>query len=101
MATTAKVLARGTLTDSNATLYTVPSATKAIVTSIALCNTGAAANDVTLELDGVLIFNDVEIATDTTVVIDLKQVLDATDLIEGLASTTAEVTYHISGVEIA
>jgi hypothetical protein len=101
MATTAKVLARGTLTDANATLYTVPAATKAVVTNIALCNTGAAANDVTLELDGVLIFDDVEVAVGTTIFVDLRQVLDANDLIEGLASTTAEVTYHISGVEIS
>jgi hypothetical protein len=101
MATTAKVLGRGTLTDSSATLYTVPTATTAIVTSIVLCNTAASANTVDLELDGVMIADGLTIAAASTVVIDLRQVLDASDLIEGLASTTAEVTYHISGVEVA
>jgi hypothetical protein len=101
MATTAKVLGRGTLTDSSATLYTVPTATKAIVTSIVLCNTAASANTVDLELDGVMIADGLTIAAASTVVIDLRQVLDAADLIEGVASVTSEVTYHISGVEIA
>jgi hypothetical protein len=101
MATTAKVLARGTLTDANATLYTVPTATKAIVTSIVLCNTDTSARTVDLELDGVMIADGLTIASSSTIVIDLRQVLDATNLIEGLASTTSVVTYHISGVEIA
>jgi hypothetical protein len=101
MATTAKVLARGTFTASNATLYTTPSATKAIITSIVLCNTDSSSRTVTLELDGVELAKDLAIAAKTTVTIDLRQVLDATTLIEGLASTTSVVTYHISGVEVA
>ena len=101
MATTAKVLGRGTLTDSSATLYTVPSATKAIISNIVLCNTSASARTVDLELDGVMLADGLAIAGASTVVIDLRQVLDAADLIEGVASVTSEVTYHISGVEIA
>lgn len=101
MATTAKVLARGTLTDSNATLYTVPAATKAVITNIVFCNTDTSSRTVTLELDGVELAKDLAIAAKTTVTIDLRQVIDAADLIEGLASTTSVVTYHISGVEIA
>lgn len=101
MATTAKVLARGTLTDANTTLYTVPAATKAIITSIVLCNTDSGVQSLTLELDGVEIAKDLSLAAKTTVTIDIKQVLDAADLIEGLASTTAVVTFHISGVEVA
>jgi hypothetical protein len=101
MATTPKVLGRGTLTTSNATLYTTPSATTAIVTSIALCNTNAAARTVDLSLGGVLLVDDLTIAPKTTVVIDLRQVLVATNLIQGLASAATSVTYHISGVEIA
>jgi hypothetical protein len=101
MATTAKVLARGTLTDTNATLYTVPSATKAIITNIVLCNTASAGRTIDLELDGVMLADGLALAAASTTVIDLRQVLDAADLIEGLASVTSEVTYHISGVEIA
>jgi hypothetical protein len=101
MATTAKVLARGTLTDINATLYTVPSATTAIISNIVLCNTAASARTVDLELDGVMLADGLILAGSSTTVIDLRQVLDAADLIEGVASVDAEVTYHISGVEIA
>jgi len=101
MATTAKVLARGTLSDTNATLYTVPSATKAIVTSIVFCNISAGVESATLELDGVEIAKDLALPAKTTVTIDIKQVIDASDLIEGLASDNGVITYHISGVEVA
>jgi hypothetical protein len=101
MATTAKVLARGTLTDANATLYTVPSATKAIISNIVLCNYSGSGQTVTLELDGVELFKDLAIASKSTVTVDLRQVLDAADLIEGLALANTSVTYHISGIEVA
>jgi hypothetical protein len=100
MAITAKVLARGTLTDASATLYTVPSATKAIVTNIVFCNISAGAETATLELDGVELVKDLAISSKATVSIDLRQVIDAADLIEGLASDNSAITYHISGVEV-
>jgi len=40
------------------------------------------------------------IAANSTVYIDLKQVLDATQVIAGLASATT-VNFHISGVEVS
>ena len=101
MATTAKVLARGTLTDANATLYTTPSATTAIITSLILANITANAETTTIELDGVALLEGVIIPPNSTVVIDLRQVLSATDLVEGLASDNSAITYHISGVEVA
>jgi hypothetical protein len=101
MATTAKVLARGTFSNTNATLYTVPTATKAIVTNIVLCNITTGVASATLQLDGVDLAKDLSIAAKTTVTIDLKQVIDAADLIEGLASAGSTITYHISGVEVA
>jgi hypothetical protein len=101
MATTAKVLGRGTLTDSSATLYTVPAATTAIITNIVLCNTASSARTVDLELDGVMLADGLTLGAASTTVIDLRQVLDAADLIEGLASVDAEVTFHISGIEVA
>jgi hypothetical protein len=45
-------------------------------------------------------FNDAPIAANSSAFFDLKQVLAAADLIEGLASATS-VTFHISGAEIA
>jgi hypothetical protein len=100
MATTSKALFRGAASTANTTLYTVPSATTTIVTNIVVSNTAAAAATFDMSLDGVQIFNDAAIAANSTATFDLKQVLVATDLIEGLASAIT-VNFHISGVEIA
>jgi hypothetical protein len=100
MATTSKALFRGAASTSNTTLYTVPSATTTIVTNIVVSNTAASAATFDLSLDGVQIFNDAPIEANSSAFFDLKQVLVATDLIEGLASATS-VNFHISGVEVA
>jgi hypothetical protein len=100
MATTSKVLFRGAASTSSATLYTTPSATTTVVTNIAIANTAASSATFTLLLDDVEIQKDSTVAANSTAYIDLKQVLDATDTIKGLASATT-VDFHISGVEIA
>ena len=100
MAATAKVLSRTTLTDSSATLYTVPSATTTIVTNIALANITGSDATVDLLLDGVELLKEVTVAANSTSIIDLKQVLVATDTIAGLASATSTITVHVSGVEV-
>jgi hypothetical protein len=100
MATVSKVLARTAAAVTNTTLYTVPSATTTIVTNIVVSNTAAADATFDLSLDGVEIFTDAAIAANSTAFFDLKQVLVATDLIEGLASAIT-VNFHISGVEVA
>jgi hypothetical protein len=100
MATTSKVLFRGAAATSSTTLYTTPSATTTVVTNIAVANTASSAATFTLLLDDVEIQKDSTVAANTTAYIDLKQVLDATDTIKGLASATT-VDFHISGVEIA
>jgi hypothetical protein len=105
MANSAKVLARGTFTGSEADLYTVPnSSTTAIVTSVIICNTDSAERNFTLLIDGVAVFNEADVAPGATVSFDLKQVIPANATpkkIRGLASTTSVVTYHISGMETA
>ena len=100
MATTSKVLFRGAASTSSTTLYTTPSATTTVVTNIVVSNTASTAATFDLSLDGVQMFNDAAIAANSSAFFDLKQVLVATDLIEGLASATT-VNFHISGVEIA
>ena len=100
MATTTKVLARTAAATSSATLYTVPSATTAVITSIAVTNSAATAATFNLTLDGVALHTTSAIAANTTLYIDLKQVLAATKIISGLASAIT-VYFHISGVEIA
>jgi hypothetical protein len=101
MATTPKVLFRGAATTTTTTtLYTVPSATTTIVSNIAVTNTASTAGTYTIYLDSVLLADTITVAADSTQFIDLKQVLVATDTIQGGASATS-INFHISGVEIA
>ncbi len=100
MAVTSKVLARTAAATSSTTLYTVPSATTAIVTNIAIANGAATAGTFTLLLNDIELQKDTAIAANSTIYIDLKQVLPTTQTIKGLASATT-IDFHISGVEIA
>jgi hypothetical protein len=100
MATVTKALARTAAATSSATLYTVPSATTAVITNIAVANTAGSAGTFTLLLDDVDLHTTTAIAANTTVYIDCKQVLAATQTIKGFASATT-IDFHISGVEIS
>jgi hypothetical protein len=100
MATTSKALFRGAASTSNTTLYTVPSATTAIVTNVVVTNTATSAATFTLKLDAVDLATDAAIAASSIATFDIKQVVDAADLVEGSASATT-VNFHISGVEVA
>jgi hypothetical protein len=100
MATVSKALFRGAAATSSTTLYTVPSATTAVITNIAVANTAASAGTFTLLLDDVDLHTTTAIAANSTVYIDLKQVLATTKTIKGLASAIT-IDFHISGVEIA
>jgi len=96
---TSKTLARQAAAVTSATLYTVPASTTTVVTNILVVNTASAAATFDLLLDDVSIANDVGIAANDTLSIDLKQVLATTKTIKGLASAIT-VNFHISGVEI-
>ena len=100
MAVTSKVLARTAAATSSTLLYTVPSSTTAIVTNIAVCNNAASAGTFTLLLNDIELQKDTAIAANSTIYIDLKQVLPTTQTIKGLASAVT-IDFHISGVEIA
>ena len=100
MATATKVLARTAAATSSTTLYTVPAATTTVVSNIAVTNTAASAGTFTLTLNAVALHTTTAIDANSTVYIDLKQVLDATQIIAGLASATT-VNFHISGVEVS
>lgn len=99
MANTFKVLFRGAASTGSTTLYTVPASTSTLVTSMTIANTASADATFDLELDGVAIANDVAISSNDTITWEIKQVLDTTDTITGLASATT-VNFHISGLEI-
>jgi hypothetical protein len=100
MAVTSKVLARTVAATSSTLLYTAPASTTAIVTNIAVCNNASSAGTFTLLLNDIELQKDTAIAANSTIYIDLKQVLPTTQTIKGLASATT-IDFHISGVEIA
>lgn len=101
MATTSKTLFRGAAsTTTTTTLYTVPSATTTVVTNIVVTNTTAAAQTFTLNLGGTNLATTVAVGGNDSAVIDLKQVLTATQTIQGGASATT-INFHIAGVEIS
>lgn len=70
-----------------------------VVTNIVVTNTAASAGTFDISFDGVKVFASVAIAANSTLVIDLKQVLASTKVITGGASAVT-VNFHISGVEI-
>lgn len=100
MAVTSKVLFRGAAATTSTTLYTTPATAVAVVTNIGVTNTSTSEVTASILLDDVAILSDVKVSANTSVFIDLKQVVDSSDTIKGLASSTA-VNFHISGVEVA
>ncbi len=100
MATLTKALARAAAATSSATLYTVPASTTAVITNIAVTNTAGSAGTFSILLDDVSLHTTTAIAANTTVYVDLKQVLATTKTIKGFASAVT-INFHISGVEIA
>lgn len=98
--TTSMAFARTAASTSNATLYTAPYGTTAVVTNIVVANTAATAATFTIKLSGIDVLSGVSLAANTTAFFDLKQVISPEDLIEGSASATT-VNFHISGVLIS
>jgi hypothetical protein len=103
MATLPKAFARGSFATSVADIYIVPtSTTTSIVTNIVVANTTNSQQTFTILLDEVEIFNTTPIAANSTVSIDLKQVLDASTSLKKITgfATATTVKYHISGIEL-
>lgn len=99
MAVISKVLARTAATTTSSTLYTTTAGSTAVVTNILVTNTGTAAGTFTINFNSVAAFSAVPVSGNSTVTVDLKQVLTSGQTITGLASTTA-INFHISGVEV-
>ena len=100
MATVSKVLARTAAATSSTTLYTAPAGTTAVITNIVICNPTTSAVTASMTINAIDFLGSVSIAANSSAFFDLKQVVPATQVIAGSASTTA-VDIHISGVEIA
>jgi len=98
----AKRLAKGTMSNSNATIYTVPALTTTTVVALSLCNDSASDVLVTLSFAGTKIMATHTIGAYDTLTIPFKdspQLIETAELIEGFADTTSVINYYISGVE--
>lgn len=109
MATTYKVLGQVAPSATTATtLYTVPSATQTIVSTLSICNRSAAGVTyrVAVRPNGASLANEHYIAYDTTlepnntVALTLGMTLDASDVITVYGST-ADLSFTAFGSEIA
>jgi len=109
MATTYKVLGQSAPSATTATtLYTVPAATEALVSSIAVCNRSASAATyrISIRPDGATLANQHYLVYDSscpandTVIFTIGITVNADDVIEVYASS-ADLTFHAYGTEMA
>lgn len=99
-------LYQGQPATSEATLYTVPAATTVIVKQVVAANTSAAAATISLSLvpsGGAAgaanrLLGAVSIPANSSISLDLSQVMTAGDFLSGSQGTAAAVTLTISGV---
>jgi hypothetical protein len=102
MATSTITFARQPFETTLDDLYIVTTNAIGIVTNIVVVNTSPNQQTFNIELDGIALFYNTPIAGNSTISIDMKQVLEAetpSKKIRGFASS-ATVKVHISGVEI-
>lgn len=99
MANSVKKLARGSVATTDTTVYTAPGAGQAVVTNIVLTNTTGAAITATLKLSTVEVLAGVSIAANGVFAFDLRQVLDANEIMSASASATG-LKLHVSGMEV-
>ena len=109
MATAYKVLGQiAPLATTATALYTVPSATEAVVSSISVCERGGAAATfrIMVRPDGAALSNqhylvyDAALDANDTIILTIGITMDATDVLEVYASS-ADLSFHAYGSEIS
>lgn len=109
MATAYKVLGQSAPSATTATtLYTVPSATEAVISTISVCNRGSASGTFRLSVrpDGASLANqhylvyDASVAAKDTLFLTVGATIDASDVVEVYAST-ADFSFSAFGSEIS
>ena len=104
MASVTKQIYGGTLTASNATLYTAPATSNSyvVIKTITVCNETAIDGWITLALDGgKILYQQLIPAKKSLIMIDLDHVIQASALIEGLANAANTMSILISGKDVA
>jgi hypothetical protein len=109
MATAYKVLGQVAPSATTATaVYTVPSATEAVVSSVTVCNRGASAGTFRLAVrpNGATLANqhyltyDANIDANDTIILTIGITVDATDVLEAYASS-GDMSFHAYGSEVS
>lgn len=109
MATAYKVLGQVAPAATTATtVYTVPSATEAVVSSVAVCNRAGTAATFRLAVrpDGASLANqhylvyDAALDANDTIILTIGVTMDATDVLEAYASS-GDLTFQAYGSEIS
>lgn len=98
MAVTPTLFARGSFATSSGTLFTT--AAKSVLTDIVVSNTSSSQQYITIAIDGVNIVPTVPISANTVITLQPKTVIATAKNVTGYASS-ADVKYHISGVEVS
>jgi hypothetical protein len=97
------------LATSVATIYTVTAPkTKGVIKQILVANTSTSTASVTLHIVGVAgtataankIVSEVSVAANSTVTLDITQVLNVGETIQALASAATSINLMISGYEV-
>jgi len=92
------LFARGSFATRSGTLFTTT--TKSVLTDIVISNTSSTQQYVTIAIDSVNIIPTVPVAGNTVITLQPKTVIATSKTITGFSSST-DVKYHISGVEIS
>ena len=109
MATAYKVLGQVAPAATTATaVYTVPSATEAVVSSVSVCNRAGSAGTFRLAVrpDGATLANqhylvyDTSIGANDSIILTIGVTMDATDVLEAYASS-GDMSFHAYGSEIS
>lgn len=107
MPTAYKVLGQIAPSATTATaIYTVPSATQTVVSSVSVCNRSGSAATFRLSVrpDGATLANqhyltyDADVAANDTVILTIGITMDATDVLEAYASS-GDLSFHAYGSE--
>ena len=105
-----KVLGQSNLTAETATdVYTVPSATETVISTIIIANLAATANTFRLSIrpnggaqtDAMYIAYDVAIAANDSTTLTLGITLDAADVLTAYSGASADLTVAVFGTEIS
>ena len=104
MAVTPKELYAGTLTTTlTSTLYTVPSSTNTVITSITICNSSGSSANLTLKAGGTTLFAAQPVAAGASLFLgpnDIRKVLATTKTVAGGASVGSAIEVTVNGVEL-